>query len=264
MERVFLGATLGFTSLRYKVQSRYTETLPEGSNSFLRSYSEYDDLHVSGSGMHINLGVIWWIKDWLRIGASFRGSPTLRISEGFVREVNATWTDRPATFALSPEGINQYRIRNPYRLQFGGALVHKKWGIFSADWELTDYSHMLFKTDPGLAFDLSALNTELSARLQNAWRLRAGIEKPINRFAVRSGGFYGRGGDAQSPDLFGYGISAGGGMRIGHFVLDAAWMYHHRAGQKIQLYRGPGIPISPSERTLVEQHFIATLTYRFD
>lgn len=265
LDNLYLGATIGFTSLRYQTVHTFSETQASDDKSTnLRSYVETDDLRINGSGMHMNLGVIWWVKEWLRWGAAFRGSPTLRLNEIFTRNLRAYWVDRTSTFAQSPEGVNQYRLRMPLRFQTGFALVRKDLGILSLDWEYTDFTHIRYKTDPGLAYDLSAVNTKISERFTAFWKMRLGIEKPMGMWAVRLGGFYGRGSDRLSPDFYQSGLSAGGGVNLGDFVLDVGWMYAIQANRKFLLYEAPKIPLSTSGLQTRDNNFTVSLTYRFE
>jgi hypothetical protein len=264
-DNLYLGGAIGFTSLRYATRSAYTETFAANDTStYLNAYTESDELRVSGSGMYLNVGLIWWIEQWLRVGAAFRGSPSLRLSESFTRNIDADWRDRPATFAQGPEGINQYRFRMPWRLNTGVALVRKDLGVLSIDGEFTEYRHMLFKTDPGLVYDLSPLNTKMSERFVPAWKVAVGVERPWKIYALRAGAFTGRGGDRLSSDRSEYGVSIGGGMRLGQWVIDAAWMNSVMRQQRQMVFELPGTGGVYSELSTINHSLLLTCIYRFD
>ena len=73
---LYLGASLGISSLRYLDESTYEESDKAGEVTELNSFSFGQDLETHGIGVNLKLGVIVRPVQWVRVGASFH-TPTL-------------------------------------------------------------------------------------------------------------------------------------------------------------------------------------------
>ena len=68
--KLFLGATLGFNSLRYTEESTYEELDEQNLVDSLKQFQFDQSLTTRGVGVNLKFGMIYWINEYVRFGAA--------------------------------------------------------------------------------------------------------------------------------------------------------------------------------------------------
>lgn len=214
-DRVFLGANLAVPIINYRYGEYYSEVVPDdekanftvapewmeggvaqtGANTvYLGSNYKYD-YRSDVTGVNLKLGVIWLPTDGLRLGMAFQTPTAYTINEKWYVSASSRFeaTDLNAS-EISPTAEADYSFVAPYVFNVGAAYTFGRYGMVSADYELTDFSIMKFSTlDDDDLFGPTVDPYYRVNRLNNLFcgvshSLRLGLElRPLPYLAVRAG-----------------------------------------------------------------------------
>ncbi|WP_069657779.1 OmpP1/FadL family transporter [Arcticibacter eurypsychrophilus] len=217
--KLYLGLTLGLTSLRYNSYSTFTEvgnTEPDADE-----YTTFYDFNqeTTGSGFNFKLGMIYKPVEAVRLGASFT-SPTwydIEDNSTLALETSYLGGDR---FPGKPEPFNSnYTLRTPMKVNGGIAVFFQQLGFLSADIEYVDYAGMKLGNYSTSSDD----NMRISDLYKSVVNAKVGGEGRLNEnFYLRAGYNY-----LSNPEKGISGatniISGGLGYRYSNFYLDATY-----------------------------------------
>jgi len=263
-DRLYMGATVGIAALNYSLESTYSET-PEATNTNtqITDWQETTKLEISGRGFSLNLGMIYWLREKMRIGLSYNSGTKYRITESYKKEMIANWKDRGQTFANSPEGFNEYEYKSPYNITVSYAMVDKYIGSINLDAEWVTYGRMKFDRAAGFPVDFSEVNKELDNNINPSINLRLGGELLLGSFLFRAGGaLYGN--PIKGKEYFNrYSVSGGVGYRIKRATFDFAYSYLTSSNYSTNIHYAEGIRLEPSTVSSFNHQFIFTAGFKF-
>lgn len=217
--KLYLGLSVGLTSLRYNSFSTFTElgnTEPDGDE-----YTTYYDFNqqTRGSGVNFKLGMIYKPVETVRIGASF-SSPTWYSIEDDSSLGLETFYSGGDQFPGSPETFaDNYNLRTPMKVNGGVAVFFQQFGFLSADIEYVDYAGMKLSNYPTSDDD----NQRISNLYKSVVNAKVGGEGRLNEnLYLRAGYSY-----LANPEEGISGatnvVSGGLGYRVGNFYVDATY-----------------------------------------
>lgn len=198
-DNFYIGANLGIVDMVYNYDEYFKEAAADPSD-FLIEYDEAStyfsnfrsqySYSAEGTGVYAKIGLIALPVPGLRIGAAIQ-TPTLM-------QVNETWRSAADIHFLdpsfdgsakSPYGEYSYVLKTPFRANAGIAYSIMEMFLLSADYEITDYSTMKFKSDDIFwDSDFSGVNSDILDCMGVSHSVRAGIEfKPVPELATRFG-----------------------------------------------------------------------------
>ena len=198
---LYIGANLGITSMNYTYDEYFVEEAVDPSDfgiEFDNGKKAYFDgmkykysYEANTSGVYGKFGFILTPGLGLRIGAAIQTPTATTVNEYWYYSGETTYTDNSFNgYAESPEGEDQYRFREPWRANFGVAWTLGKLAVFSADYEMCNYSSMKFRRngfDDGREYFID-LNDEIRSIYRKSQMFRAGVEiKPVDVLALRAG-----------------------------------------------------------------------------
>jgi len=240
-DKVFIGAGVGFTSIKYEAKKNYSE-----SNFYFDLEPDYEPLDnfvlnetlkISGSGFNGTLGVIVRPIEQLQIGASYTTPTVNLLTDIYQASMDSKWNNfnyfGDSTKFLNNETtytddiISEYDLRTPSRLNLGASFFIHKYGFISADVELVNYSGTKYSS--GISgIDFSSDNNDIKSLYQSTINYRLGGEFRYESFRARAGFSY-------MPDPFQSeqngvnraitSISGGLGYRNKKFYIDAALVF---------------------------------------
>ena len=159
--------------------------------NYLSSDNTYK-LNTKATGVYAKVGFIALPTEHLRIGAAIQTPTLYQISESWRYFASACYEN--PTYdgeAMSTLGEYNYNLRSPYVFNAGIAYTLPGVGLFSLDYELTDYSVMKYKdVDQFYSESTSWDRTNLINRTfcGSSHAVRTGIEvKPLPVLAIRAG-----------------------------------------------------------------------------
>jgi hypothetical protein len=265
--KVFFGATLGISKLKYTSHFEHLESTDIDLVSAFKNFTYTDHFENSGTGYTLKIGTIIKPVEFLRIGLAFH-SPTLYyIDEYFYEDITSNFTDGGHyEYNNSPMRFN-YSLTTPFRAMTGIAVQIKKIAMISADYEYVDYSTAKF-SETGDGYDYTGKNLKIKKALKPTSNFRLGGELRLNRFYLRSGyGYYGkaihRGED--NANLNYHSISFGTGFRERNISIDLAYT-NYKYSQTNVLYPLDTSPDPASvdyNLSTIKNMFTVTLGYKF-
>lgn len=198
---LYIGANLGITSMNYTYDEYFKEVAVDpsdfgiefdnGKKAYFDSMKYKYSYEANTSGVYGKFGFILTPGLGLRIGAAIQTPTATTVNEYWYESGETTYTDSSFNgYAESPEGEDQYKFSEPWRANFGVAWTLGKFAVFSADYEMCNYSSMKFKRngfDDGREYFID-LNDEIRSIYGKSQMFRAGVEiKPVDVLALRAG-----------------------------------------------------------------------------
>lgn len=189
-DKFFLGASLGFTSLRYRSTKNYREQF-EGEP--LDNLLLTENLEISGSGVNFSLGGIYRPIDQLQLGVSASTPTFYDLSDTYSATMQTEWNNfeyLPGEI-LNDESastdviISDYRLRTPFKFSAGVTYFFGKNGFLTADIERLNFSKAKYSGDGGLSF--TADNDDINTLYRSITNVRVGGEFRLNKYRFRAG-----------------------------------------------------------------------------
>jgi long-subunit fatty acid transport protein len=231
--KLFVGASASINNLRYTSTTNYSETFT--NTPLLRSLNSQQTLDVEGSGVQLNVGLIYRPIDALRVALSYQSPSRYVMSENYdeyMRAVsnpnNTAGIDKDIAGLDLASQYFDYEIRTPSKINVGTTVLLGKRGLITANAEFVQNNRMDASTDSlepedNVTFSANT-NNALSQDYKNVTNLRLGAE-------LRQEKLYLRGGLAYLPDQLTYSkdvdrdqlvLSGGLGYRGRKMYLDLA------------------------------------------
>lgn len=265
-DRFYLGASMGFPYLRYVEDSYYKEIDNGDSLPLFNSLSINDELYTTGTGFNFKFGMIFRINDWVRLSGAIHTPSFFRMHDTYSRVIKSDLETNTYESA-SPQGIYNYRMTTPMRLMGGLAIVIKKAGIISADYEMVDYSQARFRSiDP--MYDFLDVNENIMSLYTVAHNFKVGTEWVIRPFSIRGGfSYFGSPFANELNDMSTTSIHAGFGIREKSYFIDFAYVYSMRSEDYYfyspDIINNLGMTLNPVKIDMVKSSFLITLGLRF-
>jgi hypothetical protein len=208
-DKLFLGAALGFTMLKYDRTTQYTETDATKAINNFNYFSSEETLRTEGSGINLKLGMIFKPVENIRLGLSFQTPTLYDMKDTYTARVTTdlegyggggVLTQSSLDLTNNEPGNYQYKYTAPLKAAFGFALVlreindvTKQRGFLTADVEYVDYRSAKFSSSDSYNGDyFNSLNNTIRSQYRGALNFRAGGELKFNTIMVRGGfGYYG-------------------------------------------------------------------------
>lgn len=222
--KLYLGVSLGLTSLRYNSYSTFTElgnTEPNAAE--YRTFYDFNQ-ETTGTGVNFKIGMIYKPVETVRLGASFT-SPTWYSIEDNSSLGLETFYSNGDEYLGTPEPFNDsYNLRTPLKVNGGIAVFFQQLGFLSADVEYVDYAGMKLSSYPTSSDD----NMRISNLYKSVVNAKVGGEGRVDEnFYLRAGYNY-----LANPEKGISGpthvASGGAGYRAGNFYMDATYQHVSR------------------------------------
>ena len=200
---IYIGANLGFSSLDYGYDEYFKESAvdpsdfqidmqrPDGSmySMYFKDMSYRYSYSATGVGYYGKFGVIITPGFGFRLGAAIQTPTVNRINEEWQMSGETSYTDAGYNaYAKSPYGSGTYTMVSPFRANFGLAYTLGQFAVISADYEMSDYGQMKYRTE-GMDRDyFEDVNNEIRECFGVSHIIRIGAEvKPFSGLAIRAG-----------------------------------------------------------------------------
>jgi long-subunit fatty acid transport protein len=222
--KLFIGGSLGIRSLEFSSIKKYNE---EFANEPLINSSLLENLYINGTGVNLNLGLIYKPIDYVNLGFVLQTPTWFSLNEEYEASMSATFDDyyfpqEDVTLgeenAVSDVFLSNYGLRTPFKIGGGATIFLGKHGFISADVDWVDYSVARINSRD---FNEEPDNQVIQELYTSTVNFRLGGEAKIERWRIRGG--YGYAGDPylnssldQSTQL----LSGGLGMKFESFNVD--------------------------------------------
>lgn len=193
-QKLFLGATIGITRVRYSSSVIHTEEMVDETDA-LKEYTYREDLTVVGSGVNLKLGAIYQAADWVRLGLSWHSPTNINLSETYETSLKTEFNTAPfenqtSYEEKSGENLFDYRVVTPSKFMYSVALIAGNKGAINIDYETVNYGNAKLRPSyeiEGDAYEFEAENEEIKQVLKSSNRLKVGGEYRAGPWAIRGG-----------------------------------------------------------------------------
>jgi hypothetical protein len=196
-DKLYFGVGLNIQTLNYSRSSIFIESDYSVDDPVLLDLTTTDFSELTGRAVSGTFGLIYRPIDLVRFGASITSPSSLNIDResGFdmstlyaevniIDPVDSTEVFLGEFFSESPVFLSEYKIRLPFRANFGTAIFFNKNGFISIDAEYIDYSSSRIQSND---FPVDADNETINNIYQSVWNYRIGAEYRFNIFRLRGG-----------------------------------------------------------------------------
>lgn len=231
-DKLFFGASVGITTLRYKFSTTYSE-----SNYSFSSAPAFDPLNnlklsetilIDGAGINLTLGLIYRPVNFAQVGISFVTPTYYELSDSYGARLRVDWNPS-AGYGYKDESsepiVSEYSITTPLKFNTGVAFFLGKYGFITGDVEFINYNRAKYDSNtPGVSFNPE--NDDIKYYYTNVVNYRLGAELRYSIFRLR-GGYNVQNNpykEAFNVDRKITTISTGAGVRLSKFFVDVAWL----------------------------------------
>lgn len=304
-DMVYWGIGFGLTDISYTRDSYYSESMKDarvaadggaymttGDAGFELSNSK----HITGSGWNFKAGVIVKPIPSVRLGFAVHTPTYYNLSHGYDATVDYSYFDPSKPESQdNPMAGNEYtnwasfdsRLRTPWRIMAGAALVISNQAIVSLDYERQAYNAMHVKYQYGYGYDDFApddnVNNNIKDIFQGSNIVRLGLEYRVTpQLSLRAGYNVQSSNVKQAAadgnvevltsgtdpsftlnDKLTQYISCGIGYKYMGWYFDAAYVHRNRQS-KFQAYTNWDGNIAPSAKVTDNfNSFVLSVGYKF-
>jgi hypothetical protein len=273
-DKFYAGATLGITSLRFKLNQVYTESDFQYPDTVsLEDLTLEENYDIKGSGINFTLGAIYRPVDFLQFGVSYVTPSYYSISDSYTARIETNWnnydyyrdiTDDDNLNNVSEEFdaplISEYSLTTPGKLSAGATFISKI-GFLSADIEYVNYARAKYSAD--IADEYEAENDDVRAEYKSVINYRAGAEYRFSKYRVRTGFNYMADPMVRTNNINRsiLGFSGGFGYREKNFFIDLAGQFLKTEGNRTPYFVNGATPVAAQKFT--NNNYILTLGFIF-
>lgn len=185
-DKLYLGGAISIPLISYYNTTLFYEEDKLNVNGDFEDFKLSKEYKNTGSGFNAKFGFIYKPVNALRLSAGIQSSSRLNMTE----EYNSDFITNFETISYdnnSNLGKFEYVLITPWRANAGIALVHKKLGFVSFDYELVDYAATKFKFEENFKPLADALNANIDKKYTIAHNFKVGTESKIKNFRLRAG-----------------------------------------------------------------------------
>jgi hypothetical protein len=184
---LYLGATFGIHAVRFYEDIYHSEVDNDDHVLDFDSFRFREFNSTRGVGYTGRFGLIVRPFHLLRIGASFHLPTYYYLTDEKYTDMNSTFDSGsgiPDAYEGSPNGIYDYKLRTPFRVNANASVILFKMASISAGYEYVNYSDAKLSAYDYNFFDE---NQEITQDLESVHNLMAGAEFRFNTFYLRGG-----------------------------------------------------------------------------
>lgn len=225
LDKLYFGAGLGITSVRYQYDKTYYEDFNGQTTGDIRpcigclnSFTLNEKRTTTGSGINLTIGAIFKPLDFIQFATSYVTGTSYQLTDSYSGIMKSSWNNfdyygdgsfilQEVTFDTNEGGTNSgkvisraittpdpvnYSLSTPGRFTFGTAIFIAKKGFITADVELVNYANASTSSFSEQLYSLSIdagldVNKTVSSRFKSATNIRIGGEYRYKNFRFRAG-----------------------------------------------------------------------------
>ncbi|MEW6468854.1 MAG: hypothetical protein AB1458_08020 [Bacteroidota bacterium] len=258
MDKLYIGGTFFFPSVRFTQSSTYIESVENDSLYGFESYSYNSDLSTSGSGYGFKFGMIYRPVDWLRIGGAVHTPAILKMSDTYSNSMTSNFSSGTYS-AASPTGAFDYTLTTPMRAMASMGFIINKFAAVNVDYEFVDYSESRLNSP---TYKYVNENKAIRDKYTATSNVRAGAEFRLKPLSIRAGWAYY--GSPYQPGVKNDGSRSsytfGLGFRDQIMYVDLAYVY--TMGSEDYYPYDPNI-VKPAVNETTSSAFMMTMGFKF-
>ncbi len=192
---LYIGAGLGFQSVKYDLEVNTAEFVNDLKSTDLREFTFQEMLATEGFGVNFKVGAILKLGKVVRVGGSIQTPTTYSLTDTYQNKLTSRLTNPDEHFNLeSSIGIFEYRVRTPWRYMASISGVFKKRALLTAQYEFVNFASGELKNarnNGGIDANFGDANYLVDTQFDGQHTLRGGIElRATENFYFRYGMAY--------------------------------------------------------------------------
>lgn len=238
--QVYIGASIGFVTLRYDSDSNFGEkgsltatpheqaSDPKVGDTYTASYLQAQT--TRGNGINGRIGIIYKPVNEVRIGATFQTPTWMHVEDTYSEAIRTIYNGNNEYRPDQSNYVFQYNLRTPLKASVGASVIIAGNGLLTGDVDFVDYSSIKFSTaaDYNNMDDRTILNNnnmDVKDFYKSAVNFRVGGEYKIDPITLRAGfGLNGTPYKDDSDNLYRTKYYSGGlGYRFNQYYVDVAY-----------------------------------------
>lgn len=183
-DALYLGLNLKITDFNSTIKTQMDEFYPDSPADALY----YDNaLETKGSGIGLNLGVLWKPLDQWRIGAAVHTPTWMEMKEIYYAYMETEFLntdDMPDGAWCDYQDSWEYEFSTPWEYQVSTAYIFGSNAILSLEWDMRDFRTMKYEDSSNYNMGVNGfkeINEAIEDRLQMQHTFKAGAEYRINQ-----------------------------------------------------------------------------------
>jgi hypothetical protein len=187
---LYFGGTFGIHALRYYEDIFHNEIDHDDHVLDFNSFRFREFNSTRGWGLTGRFGMILRPMHLLRIGASFHLPTYYWLTDEKYTDMSSTFdtgSGIPDAFEASPNGIYDYKLQTPWRVNANASVILFKLATLSVGYEYVDYGNAKLDAYDYKFFDE---NNTINQNLKSVNNFMAGAEVRLNSFYLRGGSQY--------------------------------------------------------------------------
>lgn len=185
-DKLYLGATIGIPVLNYTKDATFAEEDVHDTIPYFDNYSYNEHLSVEASGVNLKVGLIYWITNNFRVGASIHTPTYLGFEEEYYTSMESQIYDTTYSYESS-DNFFEYAVITPWRTMLSAALIGQ-YGFISAEYEYYNPGSARFWfNDGGDQSYEQELNNTINSKYGGVHTVKAGGELALDDFRLRGG-----------------------------------------------------------------------------
>ncbi len=257
-DRIFVGATMGFPSVRYTETNRFTEEDSQNRSEVFNALEYKTKLKTTGTGFNLKIGTIVRATDMIRLGVAFHSPTFYELKDTYEASMRSDLNLEYDTKTSSSEGDFDYELNTPLKAIGILGFVFGQLGILSMDYEYVNYTSARLRSSD---YSFTQENRNIREQLEAQHVLRLGGEIRLMPLSLRAGYAI-----STSPYKSGINdgvrsvLSAGFGFRDADYFVDFAYKYGYYS-EDYYLYQAENM--APVNRNFSASTFQLTFGWRF-
>lgn len=183
-DALYLGVNFKITDFNSTLTTQFDEFYPQSPSDALY----YDnDLETKGSGLGVNIGLLWKPLDQWRLGAAVHTPTWMEMKEIYSAHVETEFmnTDNMPDGAWSEYQDNwEYEFSTPWEYQLSTAYIFGTNAILSLEWDMRDFRTMKYEESSNYYMGINGfkdINEAIKDRLQMQHTIKVGAEYRIDK-----------------------------------------------------------------------------------
>lgn len=182
---VYVGAGIGIPAIRFNS----TQTIIEkAQDANIQSFEHTKKFNTSGTGINGKLGITVRMNDWFRAGVAYHTPTAYSLNDQYSYSfLSRNFTNGNFVYTsgenlqTDPAEFN-YKFTTPGKTVLSAAMLYKKLGMISVDYELVNYLEAQSSTQ-----DLTFMNSLVRENLRATNNIRIGAEYNYLDYKFRAG-----------------------------------------------------------------------------
>lgn len=272
-DKFFVGATIGISSIRYKLSQVFREydfSYNADAPNALDNFAVRERYDIRGSGVNLAIGAIFRPVNFLQFGLSFTTPTYYGITDKYHARIESNWNNfeyfedefLTDVFQEFPEEqVYEYNITTPLRANAGVAFI-QEFGLISANIEYVDYGRAKYSSD--IAGEFSEDNAVIGDAYSKVLNYNLGAEFRHDIMRYRVGGAYMA--DPFNQDEVDRSItmlSAGVGVKLEKFFMDFAVNHSMTEATRIPYFTFVGVADPMATQEFTTTRYLMTVGFTF-